>query len=105
MKFDESVQLICEVMADDRSTADGRLRVIALNESDATLERPFVIDRPGPDAVVHGIERLDFDGVLKRSVPVAATGFRNSWLCRMRATWIRTIGTQWQHRIHRFSDE
>ena len=69
VKFDRTAWLGCEVMNDPRSADDPYRIVDAVHGKDAVPERPFLIDPPGPDAVVRGIVCLDFDGVLNKIGP------------------------------------
>jgi hypothetical protein len=56
-------------MSDTRSTGDADRISRAVHGKQATSERPFLIDPPGPDAVVRGMVCLDFDGVLNKIGP------------------------------------
>ena len=66
VKFDRAAWLGCEVMSDTRPTNDPHRAVNTAHGKVATPEKPFLVDPPGLDAVVHGLVCLDFDGVLNK---------------------------------------
>ena len=69
VKFDRAAWLGCEVMSDTRPNNDPHRAVNAAHGKDATPEKPFLVDPPGPDTAVHGLMCLDFDGVLNKVGP------------------------------------
>ena len=56
-------------MSDAQSTDDADRISRAVHGNEATPERPFLVDPPGPDTVVRGLVCLDFDGVLNKLGP------------------------------------